>query len=241
MKGKIHSLESFGSVDGPSVRFVIFVSGCHMRCQFCHNPDTWDIRGGTEYTPQELIQQALKYKAYWGKEGGITVSGGEPLLQIDFLLELVKEAKKHGIHVAIDTSGSPFTRKEPFFSKFQELLNDTDLFLLDIKHIDKEQHILLTGQSNENSIDLAQYLSEVQKPVWIRHVLIPERTDRDDYLQKLSSFIQTLDNVQRIEVLPYHTMGIYKWESLNRPYPLEGIEPPSRERLEYAKRILGAK
>ena len=165
MKGYIHSTESFGSVDGPGVRFLIFVSGCPMRCQFCHNPDTWSMKTGTQMSADELLDKAWKYRSYWGKSGGITVSGGEPLLQIDFLLELFKKAKEKGIHTTIDTSGAPFTREEPFFSKFEELMKYTDLLLLDIKHIDDEQHKILTGHTNQNILDLARYLSDINKPV----------------------------------------------------------------------------
>ena len=206
MKGYIHSTESFGSVDGPGVRFLIFVSGCPMRCQFCHNPDTWSMKTGTQMSADELLDKAWKYRSYWGKSGGITVSGGEPLLQIDFLLELFKKAKEKGIHTTIDTSGAPFTREEPFFSKFEELMKYTDLLLLDIKHIDDEQHKILTGHTNQNILDLARYLSDINKPVWIRHVLVPERSDNDEYLKKLDAFIQTLSNVEKVEVLPYHTL-----------------------------------
>ena len=185
LTGYIHSLESFGSVDGPGVRYVIFMSGCAMRCQFCHNPDTWNMHSGTQYTAGELLAKARKYRSYWGSEGGITVSGGEPLLQIDFLTELFRKAKEEGIHTALDTSGNPFTRKEPIFEKFHELLKYTDLILLDIKHIDEEQHRILTGCTNSNILDMAEYLSEVGKPVWIRHVLVPGRSDKDEYLKKL--------------------------------------------------------
>lgn len=234
-KGYIHSLESFGSVDGPGVRFLIFTAGCPMRCQFCHNPDTWKMQTGTEYEPEELMKKALRYRSYWKNGGGITVSGGEPLLQIDFLIDLFKLAKAEGVHTTIDTSGQPFTKEEPFFSKFQELMKYTDMLLLDIKHIDDEQHQILTGQSNKNILELAQYLSEIQKPVWIRHVLVPERSDKDEYLDRLHDFIATLNNVERVEVLPYHTLGVYKWKELGMKYPLEGIEPPTKERIENAK------
>jgi len=237
-KGYIHSLESFGSVDGPGVRYLIFLTGCAMRCQFCHNPDTWNMHSGTPYTADELITKALRYRSYWKSEGGITVSGGEPLLQIDFLLELFKKAKEKGIHTTLDTSGNPFTKEEPFFDKFQELMKYTDLILLDIKHIDDEQHKILTGQTNANILELARYLNEIQKPVWIRHVLVPERSDKDEYLEKLHEFISTLDNVEKVEVLPYHTLGVYKWKELGMEYPLEGIEPPTKERVGNAKRIL---
>lgn len=238
LKGYVHSLESFGSVDGPGVRYIIFLTGCAMRCQFCHNPDTWDMKKGTLYTTDELLEKAMKYRSYWKNDGGITVSGGEPLLQIDFLTELFRKAKANGIHTTLDTSGNPFTREEPFFSKFNELMKYTDLVMLDIKHIDDEQHKILTGCTNKNILDLARYLSDIKKPVWIRHVLVPERSDYDEYLIKLDEFIQTLDNVQKVEVLPYHTLGAYKWDELGYEYKLKGIDPPSVERVENANKLL---
>lgn len=238
MQGYIHSTESFGSVDGPGVRFLIFVSGCPMRCQFCHNPDTWNMQAGELKSADELLRQALRYKAYWKDGGGITVSGGEPLLQMDFMTELFKKAKEQGIHTTIDTSGAPFTREEPFFCKFNELMRYTDLLLVDIKHIDEEQHRILTGHSNRNILDMARYLSEIGKPVWIRHVLVPERSDSDEWLKKLYDFIRNLNNVKKVEVLPYHTFGEYKWKELGYDYPLQGIEPPSKERIENANRLL---
>ena len=237
-KGYIHSLESFGSVDGPGVRYVIFLSGCAMRCQFCHNPDTWNMQAGTPYTADELLEKALRYRSYWGSKGGITVSGGEPLLQIDFLLELFTKAKEKGVHTTLDTCGNPFTREEPFFSKFEKLMEVTDLVMLDIKHMDEEQHVLLTRQKNDNILDMAKYLSDTGKSMWIRHVLVPERSDRDDYLWKLHDFIEKLDHVERVEVLPYHTLGVYKWKELGIPYGLEGIEPPTQERIQNANEIL---
>ena len=236
--GYIHSTESFGSVDGPGVRFVIFTAGCAMRCQFCHNPDTWHMKTGTPQEADDLIKKALRYRSYWGSEGGITVSGGEPLLQIDFLVELFRLAKKNGIHTTLDTSGNPFTREEPFFGKFQELMQYTDLILLDIKHIDEKEHIRLTGHTNKNILDLADYLSQINKPVWIRHVLVPERSDKDEYLIRLRAFLDTLKNIARVEVLPYHTLGEYKWKELGYAYPLTGIEPPTKERIENAEKIL---
>ena len=238
LKGYVHSLESFGSVDGPGVRYIIFLTGCAMRCQFCHNPDTWDMKKGTLYTTDELLEKAMKYRSYWKNDGGITVSGGEPLLQIDFLTELFRKAKANGIHTTLDTSGNPFTREEPFFSKFNELMRYTDLVMLDIKHIDDEQHKILTGCTNKNILDLARYLSDIKKPVWIRHVLVPERSDYDEYLIKLDEFIQSLDNVQKVEVLPYHTLGAYKWDELGYEYKLKGIDPPSVERVENANKLL---
>lgn len=239
MKGYVHSLESFGSADGPGVRFLIFLSGCEMRCQFCHNPDTWAGGAGTLWEASNLIDRALRYRGYWGREGGITVSGGEPLLQIDFVLELFSLAKERGIHTALDTSGNPFTREEPFYSKWRRLMDVTDLVLLDIKHIDEGEHRRLTGRSGENIKEMAREMSDMGQPMWIRHVLVPGRTDDDRYLKRLAEFISTLRTVERVEVLPYHTLGVFKWRDLGLTYPLEGVDPPSPERVENARRILG--
>ena len=236
--GRIHSTESFGSVDGPGVRFLIFTQGCNMRCKYCHNADTWDKNGGTLMSADELIEKALKYKDYWGDKGGITVSGGEPLLQIDFIIELFKRAKQENINTCVDTAGQPFVRKEPFFSKFKELCSLTDLFLADIKHIDPEEHKKLTGVKNDNILDMLRFLSEINKPVWIRQVLVPGITDNDEYLRRTAEFIKTLNNVEKTEVLPYHTLGEYKWKELKMHYPLEGVQPPTQERIKNAKKIL---
>lgn len=238
IKGAIHSTESFGSVDGPGIRFVIFLKGCMMRCRYCHNVDTWDPHSNDMRTAEELLDQAERYRSYWGKEGGITVSGGEPLLQIDFLLDLFQKAKARGINTAIDTAGQPFTREEPFFSKFQELMQYTDLLLLDLKHIDPIEHRKLTGKPNDNILDLFRFLSDIGKPVWIRHVLVPGITDDDGFLRKTREFISTLKNVQKVEVLPYHSMGEYKWKQLGIPYSLEGVSPPSADRVKNAEQIL---
>lgn len=238
MEGYIHSTESFGSVDGPGVRFIIFVSGCPMRCQFCHNPDTWNMRDGEKTDSDALVKKALRCRSYWGEDGGVTVSGGEPLMQIDFLLDLFKKFKAEGVHTCIDTSGAPFTREEPFFSKFEELMWYTDLLLVDIKHIDPEKHVELTGRENDNILDMMRYLSDIKKPIWIRHVLVPERSDYDEYLVRTRAFIDTLENVERVEVLPYHTLGVHKWETLELDYPLDGIEPPTEERIANANKIL---
>ena len=238
MNGFIHSMESFGSVDGPGVRFVIFLAGCPMRCQFCHNPDTWNIQVGDQKSADDILEQALRYRPYWKDGGGITVSGGELLLQMDFMIELFQKAKEKGVNTTIDTSGVSFTREEPFFFFFNELMKYTDLLLVDIKHIDDEQHKILTGHTNENILDMARYLSEIGKPVWIRHVLVPERNDQDEYLKKLYDFIKTLNNVEKVEVLPYHTFGEYKWKELGYEYPLTGIEPPTKERIRNANEIL---
>lgn len=237
-KGFVHSVESFGSVDGPGIRFLIFLQGCPMRCQFCHNPDSWKTGIGEERTADELLDQAERFRAYWGDNGGITVSGGEALLQIDFLLELFEKAKLRGIGTCLDTSAQLFTRKTPFFEKFERLMELTDTVLLDIKHIDDEEHRKLTRHSNANILDCARYLSEIDKPVWIRHVLIPGITDKDEYLVRLRDFLSTLHNIERIEVLPYHTLGVYKYEKLGIDYPLKDVQPPAAERVANANDIL---
>lgn len=240
MIGHIHSTESFGAADGPGVRFIVFMQGCHMRCRYCHNPDTWKMDGGDEVTADEILKRALRFKPYWGKDGGITISGGEPLLQIDFVIELFKKAKELGINTCIDTAGNPFTKEEPFFSKFEELMKYTDLLLLDLKEINPTRHKDLTGFDNSNIIEMAKYLSEINKPVWIRRVLVPEHSDFDEDLDALGDFIDTLSNVDRVEILPYHTLGKFKWENLGIPYTLESISPPSAERIENAKQRIHA-
>lgn len=237
--GKIHSCESFGAADGPGVRYIIFLQGCKMRCKYCHNPDTWNLSGGEEKTADELIERALKFKKYWGDKGGITISGGEPLLQIDFLIELLKKAKEQGIHTTIDTAGNPFTREEPFFAKFEELMKYTDLLLLDLKEINPKRHKELTGFENSNILEMAKYLSEIEKTVWIRHVLVPENSDFDEDLAALGEFIGSLSNVEKVEVLPYHTLGKFKWDNLGIAYQLDGINSPEQERINNAQQLLG--
>ena len=270
--GAVHSTESFGAVDGPGVRFLIFFQGCPMRCQFCHNPDTWQLPNdpqnpitshdtGTDnlspqipkyandgkcssytfYTPQELYSLAKRYRSYWKNGGGITVSGGEPLLQIDFLTEFFRLAKSEQVHTALDTSGHPFTRQQPFWGKFEQLMKYTDLILLDLKHIDPKCHQKLTGHSNENILDLAQHLSEIGKPIWIRHVLVPGINDSLEYLSRLDHFVSSLKNVERLEVLPYHTLGLFKWDKLGLGYSLSGVHPPTEEEVLRAEEILGVR
>ena len=238
IKGYVHSLESFGSVDGPGVRYVIFLTGCAMRCQFCHNPDTWNLKKGTLYTADELLKTALRYRTYWGDKGGITVSGGEPLLQIDFLIELFRKAKEAGVHTTLDTSGNPFTREEPFYSKWKKLMEVTDLVMLDIKHIDEKVHQTLTGQTGENIKEMAREMSDMGQPMWIRHVLIPGDNSQDKYLIEMREFIQTLKTVERVEILPYHTLGVFKWENLGIPYELGDVMPPTKEEIAHAEEIL---
>ena len=236
MTGYIHSFETFGTVDGPGIRFVVFMQGCPMRCLYCHNPDTWTVGAGEAYTPQEVASKALRYKSYFTGGGGVTVSGGEPMLQSEFVKELFSVLKKSGIHTALDTSGVMFDENDKH--KFDGLLSVTDLVLLDIKHIIDERHKRLTGHSNKNILAFARYLSDTDKPVWIRHVLVQGITDDDGYLKELSSFIKTLKNVKKVEVLPYHTMGAVKYEKLGIDYPLKGVKPPERERVLNAREIL---
>ena len=237
MLGAIHSIETFGLVDGPGVRYVIFMQGCHMRCKFCHNADTWKVKE-PDQSAEAVLKKALRYRPYWKENGGITVSGGEPLLQIDFLIELFTQAKKEGVHTTLDTCGQPFTFEEPFFSKFKQLMKVTDLVLLDIKHIDEKAHKELTGHTNQNILEFAKYLSDIQKTVWIRHVLVPTINTDEVYLKRLHQFVAQLKNVERVEVLPYHTLGAYKWKELGLEYPLEGIPTPSDQQLQIANMIL---
>lgn len=238
MKGYIHQLESFGSVDGPGVRFIIFFAGCPLRCKYCHNPDTWDMMKGKQYTADELLDEAITCREYWGTKGGITVSGGEPLAQIDFLLELFTKAKERGINTCIDTAGGPFTREGEWFEKFKQLMNVTDVLLMDIKHINEEEHIKLTGHAGKNIIEMFRYLDEINKPVWIRHVLVPGITDNNEYLIQTRDFIRTLGNVQRVEVLPYHGLGAMKYKDLGIDYVLKDTNSPTAERVQNAREIL---
>ena len=238
MKGYIHQLESFGSVDGPGIRFIIFFAGRPLRCKYCHNPDTWDMMKGKQYTADELLDEAITCREYWGTKGGITVSGGEPLAQIDFLLELFTNAKERGINTCIDTAGGPFTREGEWFEKFKRLMNVTDVLLMDIKHINEEEHIKLTGHTGKNIIEMFRYLDEINKPVWIRHVLVPGITDNDEYLIQTRDFIRTLGNVQRVEVLPYHGLGAMKYKDLGIDYVLKDTNSPTAERVQNARKIL---
>ena len=238
MTGRIHSFESFGTVDGPGIRFVVFLQGCPLRCRYCHNPDTWEA-GGEEYTAEEIASRALRYKNYFGEKGGVTVTGGEPLVQIDFVIELFTILKEKGIHTCVDTSGITFNPdSQQSVDKHKALLKVSDLFLLDIKHIDEEACKKLTGHSNKNTLAFAKFLSENGKPVWIRQVLVPNITDDEQSLKRTREFIDTLKTVEKVEVLPYHTMGTVKYEKLGLEYPLKGVEAPTKESVEKAKRIL---
>ena len=240
MNGKIHSVFSGGTVDGPGIRFVVFMQGCPLRCKYCHNPDTWDLSGGEIRSDSDLVREIIKYKNYFGKTGGVTLSGGEPLVQIDFAIELLKKIKSYGIHTAVDTSGALFNlESQEVLSKYEELIKYTDLFLLDIKHIDDASHKNLTGISNKNTLAFAKWLDQKGVKTWIRHVLVPNYTDDDESLIKLGEFIKGLSNVEKVEVLPYHTMGEVKYNKLGFEYALKGVKPPSKESVLKAKQILG--
>ncbi len=239
--GRIHSRESFGTVDGPGIRFVIFMQGCPLRCLYCHNPDTWKMTAGQSMTVDELLAEYEHNKAFY-KNGGLTVSGGEPLAQIDFLLELFSEAKKRGIHTCIDTSGVTYDpANSSYMEKLDSLMGYCDLVMLDIKHIDSEPHKRLTGKGNENILAFAQYLAEKEIPLWVRHVVVKGYTDGEEEHKALGKFLAHLPNLKAIDVLPYHTMGVSKYRQLGIPYPLEGMEAASFSDAEQAKKeILAA-
>ena len=238
MTGRIHSFESFGTVDGPGIRFVVFLQGCPLRCQYCHNPDTWGA-GGTEYSVEEVVNRVVRYRNYFGETGGVTVTGGEPLLQIDFVTELFTALKAKGINTCVDTSGITFRAdNQTVVEKHKKLLEVADLFLLDIKHIDDEACKKLTGQSNQNTLAFAKFLSDNGKRMWIRQVLVPGNTDGEESLRRTRQFIDGLQTVEKVEVLPYHTLGLAKYEKLGIEYPLKGLEAPSKEVVLRAKEIL---
>ena len=234
--GYIHSLESFGTVDGPGIRYVVFFQGCPLRCKYCHNPDTWDIKKGKQISADEILKKADGVREFL-KGGGITATGGEPLVQIDFLIELFKKAKtKYGFHTCLDTSGITFSRKQ--LDKFDELIKYTDLVMLDIKHIDKQEHVKLTGMASDNVTNFAMYLSENNTPVWIRHVLVPGITLNDEHLYNLGRFIGNIKTLKAVDVLPYHDMGKTKYKALGMDYPLEGTPIPTKDDTLHAREII---
>ena len=238
MHGFIHSTESFGTVDGPGVRFVIFLQGCPMRCKYCHNPDTWKMRSGSVRSPESLIKEYQRNAPYYSK-GGITVTGGEALMQIDFLLDLFRLAKQKNIHTCLDTSGITYRPGDSDYNrKLDELMTVTDLVMLDIKHIDPAGHKELTGQENAGILAFAHYLDEKQIPVWIRHVVVPGITDDAGQLTRLGEFLGTLSNVKALDVLPYHVLGVSKYRDLGIDYPLEGVEPATQGQAIAAREVI---
>ena len=232
---KVHSIESFGTVDGPGIRFVLFLQGCHLQCKYCHNRDTWDMKGGEYKTLDDIFEKIKRYKNYMMLSGGgVTVTGGEPLLQVKFLIELFKKLKQEGIHTCIDTSGIVAITDD-----IKELLKYTDLVLLDIKHIDDEKCKKLVGVSNKRELEFAQYLSDNNIKIWIRQVLVPGYTDNEEDLKKLKKFIKSLKTVENVQILPYHNMGKFKWEKLGSKYELEDVRTANQDDVERVKNILG--
>lgn len=231
---KVHSIESFGTVDGPGIRFVLFLQGCHLQCKYCHNRDTWDVNGGEFKSLDDIFDKIMRYKNYIYPNGGVTMTGGEPLLQSKFIFELFKKLKEEGIHTCVDTSGSL-----PLTDDIKNVLSVTDLVLLDIKHIDDDKCKELVGVSNKLELDFARYLSDNNIPIWIRQVLVPGYTDDENDLLKLKDFLNTLKTVEKVEILPYHNMGEFKWKKLEFSYPLEGVREANQADVDRAKKILG--
>lgn len=230
---KVHSFESFGTVDGPGIRYVIFLQGCHLRCKYCHNRDTWDIKGGSYKSLDEIFDQIKRYKPYFkSSNGGVTVTGGEPLLQVKFLIELFKNLKKAGIHTCIDTSGMVNLTED-----VKKLLKLTDLVLLDIKHINSEKCKELTGHDNKKELEFARYLSQNGIPIWIRQVIVPGITDDEKDIITLKEFVRKLKTVEKVEFLPYHTVGKYKWKELGEKYEIEDIRNADQEDIKRVKNI----
>lgn len=232
VKGLIHSFESFGTKDGPGIRFVLFLQGCPLRCLFCHNPDTWlgkDFK--MELTVDEAFAEIQKVKGFI-KKGGVTISGGEPLMQADFIYELFEKCKEAGIHTAVDTSGFIQTKR------VKEVLELTDLVLLDVKHIDPDKYKALTSKPLQPTLDFLNYLDEINKSVWIRYVLIPGYTDAEDDLHNWCKEMVKHKNIQRIDLLPFHQMGQHKWEQMGLQYKLKDIVPPTNEQISKAEEII---
>ncbi|MCQ2739503.1 MAG: pyruvate formate-lyase-activating protein [bacterium] len=234
LKGNIHSIETCGTVDGPGVRFVVFMQGCPMRCLYCHNPDTWRFNKLNEMTVDEIFDKYESVKEFCS--GGLTVTGGEPLVQIDFLINLFKKFKANGVHTALDTSGVLFDLK--YTAKFDELIKYTDLVMLDIKHIDNDEHKKLTGHTNFYILEFAKYLSDKEIPTWIRHVVVPEITYNEKYLYQLGTFLATLKNIKALDILPYHNMALKKYEELNLDYKLSDTPPLSKSDAINARNII---
>ena len=238
MKGYIHSQETFGTVDGPGVRYVVFTQGCPMRCKYCHNPDTWKPNTGNLISAEEILDQYNKNRSFYSK-GGLTVTGGEPLLQIDFMIDLFTKAKAQNIHTCIDTSGITYNPDNTAYNeKLDKLMTLTDLVMLDIKHIHPEKHKELTQQENKGILAFAKYLEEKNVPLWIRHVVVPTISDNPEDLRELGRFIGKLKNLKALDVLPYHTMGVNKYKEIGLEYPLEGLEALPKEKAVEARKII---
>ncbi|MCL1077896.1 pyruvate formate lyase 1-activating protein [Parashewanella spongiae] len=232
--GRIHSVESFGTVDGPGIRFITFMQGCLMRCQYCHNRDTWDLDGGKEVTVDALMEQVIAYRPFLeASNGGVTASGGEAILQAEFIADFFEACKKEKLHTCLDTNG--FVRK--YTSSIDKLLDNTDLVLLDIKQMDDDKHILLTKVSNHRTLQFAEYLAKRNQPTWIRYVVVGGYTDDIDSAIKLAEFVKPMKNVEKIELLPYHELGKHKWEAMGEDYQLNAISPPTQNEMEKIKKV----
>ncbi len=224
ISGKIHSWESMGLVDGPGIRTVVFLQGCRLRCLYCHNPDTWAKEGGSLETVDEVMARLRRFRPYYGTEGGVTFSGGEPLLQREFLTEILDRCRREGIHTCLDTAGCGI-------GGYEEILKNTDLVLFDIKHYTGEGYRRITGRSPEESLHFLSLVQKMEIPLWLRHVVVPGLTDSEEHLEGLRRYIQTLRGVQRVELLPYHTLGVHKYARMQIPYPLKDVPPQDAEAL----------
>ncbi|MDF7667084.1 pyruvate formate lyase 1-activating protein [Orbaceae bacterium ESL0727] len=235
IKGRMHSFESFGTVDGPGIRFIVFFQGCLMRCLYCHNRDTWDLKAGREITVDELMKEIVSYKNFiMPNDGGVTASGGEAILQAEFVAAWFRACHEEGIHTCLDTNG--YARQ--IDQTIENLMDVTDLVMLDLKQINDEIHQKLAGVSNKRVLEFAQYLQKINKRTWIRYVVVPGWTDDDASAHLLGQFIKDMKNIERVDLLPYHSLGAYKWKNIGDKYSLEGVEPPPRETLDRIQAIL---
>lgn len=231
MKGRIHSIESMGLVDGPGIRTVVFMQGCNLRCQYCHNPDTWDLNGGKEMSAEEIVKKVKRFKPYFKDTGGVTFSGGEPLLQKEFLLEMLKLCKAEGIHTCIDTAGYAD-------GDFSEILKYTDLVLFDVKHFEEEKYRELVRGDIKKGINFLKQVEKAGVPIWIRHVVVPGLTDGEEHMAQLGEVIKKINNVDKIELLPFHQLGENKYDGLGIEYPLKGVKPMDKEKVKEYEAVL---
>lgn len=229
---RVHSIESFGTHDGPGIRMVVFVQGCQFRCLYCANPDTMDIKGGSLMDIEDIVARAIKQKPYFGKKGGVTVSGGEPLLQRSIVKKLFLRLHEEGIHTTLDSNGRLIDKEA------KDLLDQTDLLMLDVKHFQNDWHKKLTGLSNTSTFKVAKHRESTGKPMWLRYVLVPGWSDQEEYLHQMGEYFKDFKTVEKIEVLPYHQLGVHKWEALGMEYKLKDVSPPTYEKLESIRKIL---
>lgn len=239
MNGFVHSIESLGLVDGPGIRSVVFFQGCRLRCLYCHNPDTWELsRNGTEAESGELVKKLLRFRDYYGENGGVTLSGGEPLLQVDFAYEVFKGLKNYNVHTCLDTSGVGDVSDPQYTEKIKKLLSVTDLVLLDVKHTENDGYRKITGRCIDDFNVFLELLKDTDIPVWIRQVIVPQITDSEEYILNLKKYLSNIKNIEKVELLPYHTLGVNKYEKLNIPYPLKNVPPFNKENIRFLENIL---